>query len=324
MPVAAVPFLAKVGSFLGSPGFSAGLSSAGNFLSGLGQAFGWGRPSLSAQLDVSKRLAKYEHDLSMDAWREQVAYNDPARQAERLEAAGFSRHNLVGNASIAGNASGVPAASVDTPDLSKFQRGMNPDGIAKSLNFLQDFQLKKAEIDLANAEVRNKDADTDQKLSATRNQDAMFDGIIWDNKNKELQNGILSHEKEFKALQNEIAKDPVIGDKRSRELSLKEQGHRITQLLNDIDLHEFRFNQAQFEQNLRDFGVNPNNADPLTSLIATFFSQTFKTYGISTLPDLIDNVKSWFNFGPDLNDGDASNIALGLISLGMGLAADTN
>lgn len=130
-------------------------SGVGGLISGIGSLFGAGRPSLEKQLEVSKDMAKYEHDLSMDAWREQVAYNDPVRQAERLEAAGFSKHNLVGNASINGNATGVPAASVDTPDVSKFQRGLNLEGLS---TILKSFQV----MENANLEIENKKAVNDQ------------------------------------------------------------------------------------------------------------------------------------------------------------------
>ncbi len=133
--------LAKVGSFLGSPVGASLLGGAGSLLGNF-----IGGHSLSAQLDVSKKMAQYQHELNMDAWREEVAYNDPARQAERLEAAGFSRHNLVDNTSIAGNASGVPTTQVDTPDISNFQRKYDFSGLftmAQGLHQLQQFEEQK-------------------------------------------------------------------------------------------------------------------------------------------------------------------------------------
>lgn len=126
------------------------LGGVGNFI---GSLFGNGRPSLSAQLDVSKQMAKYQHDLNMDAWREQNAYNDPSAQMERLKNAGINPHSIAGNASVAGNASGVPSTQVDTPDISNFQRKIDFGSLSSMAQLISNLKNVQTDTDKKETEV---------------------------------------------------------------------------------------------------------------------------------------------------------------------------
>lgn len=305
-------FLGKLISGVGNF-FTGGLASGiGDFIGGIGSAFGMGQPSLADQVSASKDLAKYEHDLSMEAWREQTAYNDPSRIMERLKTAKINPHAIAGNASITGNASAAPTASIGDIDVSKFQKGMNPDGIMRAMSAFNAYKQQKANVRLTNAQARSLETQSD-------NNEALNPGIYIDNDNKKVHGDILKQELRAKELTNQIARDPVIGDLASRKLLLKEQSEKVQQLLNDNSLHKYRKSILEYKKTLVDFGVNPENGNPITTLIGTLFAQTMKTYGISCLPDLISNLKSWFKDEDKTeNSGDVDYVetAMELVEIG--------
>lgn len=142
----------------------------GDFIGGIGDFFstlsGDDKPSLKEQLDVSRIMAKYNYDLNMQAWNEQNAYNDPSAQMERLKNAGINPHAIAGTSSVAGNASGAPTVTVDTPDLAKFQRKTNFQSLMTMSQALQNMltsqtQNKKTEKEIKNLETIDQNNQSD-------------------------------------------------------------------------------------------------------------------------------------------------------------------
>lgn len=187
------------------PGIGDALSGLGDFV---GSIFGNGRPSLSAQLDVNKQLAKYQHDLNMDAWREQTAYNDPSAQMQRLKDAGLNPHSIAGSSSVSGNASPAPSSqSIQTPDLTNFQKKIDFSGLSKvGRAYAEANSIKQA---YKQGELHLKNQEADYLLKQKQQLSADMDNLL--KQQDYMQKGTLfEHDLEAKKIANRKAQEEYL------------------------------------------------------------------------------------------------------------------
>lgn len=127
-----------------------GLSAAGNVL---------GFNSAQSQIRSNERIMREQNDFNVKMWRMNNDYNSPASQAARLKAAGINPMILAGGKfqppAIA--ASAAPPAYASPDSASNAARNMSSAPI-------MSMQMVK-ELELMDAQKRNIDADTKQKLS---------------------------------------------------------------------------------------------------------------------------------------------------------------
>lgn len=101
-----------------SAGALAGIAAGATALSG-----GIQYATSMKSLRKNKKLAEYQHNLNMQAWREQAAYNSPEQQMQRLKDAGLNPNLVYGQGSgTTGQADPPPQFNAPTADLR-----VNPD-----------------------------------------------------------------------------------------------------------------------------------------------------------------------------------------------------
>ena len=128
----------SAGALIGIGSAISGVNTAGSLL---GQGLSYKK---------QKKLAKYQYDLNMQAWREQTAYNSPAAQMQRLVDAGLNPNLVYGNGNVANAADAppqyeAPRANFDTnPNLGQ--------GIASAMNL----QMTQAQVRGIYADIANK------------------------------------------------------------------------------------------------------------------------------------------------------------------------
>ena len=134
-----------------------GLSAAGNVL---------GYNSAQSQIRSNERIMREQNDFNVKMWKMNNEFNSPSSQAARLKAAGINPMILAGGKfqppAIA--ASAAPPAYAAPDSASNAARNM---GSAPILSM----QMVK-ELELMDAQKRNIDADTKQKLSGAGLNDA--------------------------------------------------------------------------------------------------------------------------------------------------------
>ena len=127
-----------------------GLSAAGNVL---------GFNSAQNQIRSNERIMREQNDFNVKMWRMNNEYNSPASQAARLKAAGINPMILAGGKfqppAIAASAAPPAYASPDSASNAARNMGSAP---------IMSMQMVK-ELELMDAQKRNIDADTKQKLT---------------------------------------------------------------------------------------------------------------------------------------------------------------
>lgn len=262
------------------------LPIVGDFASGIGDFFGSifgnGRPSLSAQLDVNKQLAKYQHDLNMDAWREQTAYNDPSRQMERLKAAGINPNSIAGNSSMSGNAGPAPnIQSISSPDLTNFQRKINFSGLAQAGRAYAEARSIKQQFDQGKLYLKNQEADLLLKEKEALSKE--MDNLL---KNQEyLQKGTMfSYNLEAKRIANANALQQYLAIQKSmREIDARV---RKLNLESDILGHQ----EKKWAEGINPFATWQDQlAKELINLIKNLFKDNDIDLSETTEKAFIDN-----------------------------------
>lgn len=89
------------------------LAGLGSAAIGAGTQIGTAMKSLKK----NKALAQYQYELNMQAWREQMAYNTPAAQMQRLVDAGLNPNLVYGNGNVANQADSPPQYEAPRADL---------------------------------------------------------------------------------------------------------------------------------------------------------------------------------------------------------------
>lgn len=97
---------------------------AGGLISGIGSLLGglFGLGSQSSANSANMELAKYAFDRNYQMWQEENEYNAPAKQMERLKAAGLNPNLVYGSGSVVGNTSGS-APKFNAPTMNPVSNG---------------------------------------------------------------------------------------------------------------------------------------------------------------------------------------------------------
>jgi len=96
----------------------------------------------------NKQMAEYSYSKDLEMWNRQNQYNAPESQMNRFKEAGLNP-NLIYGQGNSGNATTLPKYSA--PTLREKTRMPDISGVIPSY---QDYQLKKAQIDIANEQKR--------------------------------------------------------------------------------------------------------------------------------------------------------------------------
>lgn len=144
VPMAAAPVIAKAGLL-------STLGKVGGILSSVGNLFGIGRGR--RQNRRNRQNMRYQHDLDKQMWDYQNEYNTPAKQMERLKAAGLNPNLMYGQGTT-GNASGAPM----TKPLPAYQEAV-VDTTSAAQFFLQakmqDSQIKNLDSQTKSQDIKN-------------------------------------------------------------------------------------------------------------------------------------------------------------------------
>lgn len=132
------------------------LLGAGASLLGSGLNYG----SVQSTNAANKELAKYQYDLNLEMWNKQNEYNSPAKQMERLKAAGLNPNLVYGNGSVVGNTSGQ-MPKYEAPQLQAYQGFQDAAMNAYSVGKIHQETLRmQEEMDVMRASKNKLDADT--------------------------------------------------------------------------------------------------------------------------------------------------------------------
>lgn len=113
-----------------------------------GNAFGIGRGKREAR--HNRLNMRYQHQLDKEMWRYQNEYNTPAKQMERLKAAGLNPNLMYGQGTT-GNASGAPM----TKPLPEYREAQVDTSTAASI-YLQA-KMQEAQIENINTQTKSQD-----------------------------------------------------------------------------------------------------------------------------------------------------------------------
>lgn len=136
---------------LGAAGAAALIQGGTSLLGGI-----FGQSSQSRQNKANMKLAKYQHDLNMDAWRQQNEYNTPLAQMQRYRDAGINPHMVAGSGG-AGNAQSPPQYQAPTQEY----RDHFPADMLSSVvgDYIQQ-RNQKIQGDLLKEQIKSSEADT--------------------------------------------------------------------------------------------------------------------------------------------------------------------
>lgn len=152
---------ASLGAFFGGPtGAVAGFNGADAVLG----AVGLGSDQLAAeqQWKYKKKAADYAFDQNLQMWNLANAYNDPAAQMERLQAAGLNPNLVYGGGNVTGNSS-ASIPSYDTLNVNYTDRSTQRQQLAMALiDHQQRITNQAIENDLARQRLVLQERDADR------------------------------------------------------------------------------------------------------------------------------------------------------------------
>lgn len=125
-------------------------------------------------LKKNKAFAKYQYDLNMQAWREQMAYNSPAAQMQRLVEAGLNPNLVYGNGNVANQADSPPQYEAPRADLTT-SVDMSRH-ISAGLNLaMSQLQVRSIEADIASKRQAMLESAERTAGQAIKNAQGQFD-----------------------------------------------------------------------------------------------------------------------------------------------------
>ena len=125
-------------------------------------------------LKKNKAFAQYQYDLNMQAWREQMAYNTPAAQMQRLVEAGLNPNLVYGNGNVANQADSPPQYEAPRADLTT-EVDMSRH-IAAGLNLaMSSLQARSIEADIASKRQAMLESAERTAGQAIKNAQGQFD-----------------------------------------------------------------------------------------------------------------------------------------------------
>lgn len=112
---------------------------------------------------TNKKIAREANEAQYRLWQEQMAYNTPSAQMQRLIDAGLNPNSIYGSGNVTGNMAGSPP-SVQRAEMKPVMDGVNLlPSFMSVLTMYTDFKLKQQQIDNAKAAEDNIRADIDFK-----------------------------------------------------------------------------------------------------------------------------------------------------------------
>lgn len=121
------------------------------------------RLNTEATIAHQKEQSQLAYERDLEQWNRQNQYNDPSAQMARLKAAGLNPNMIYGSGSATGNVSGQSVKYHPAGGEFKQQPIQLPDVLGQ----YQDFEMKKANIDLINenAQLVGKKADAQDTIN---------------------------------------------------------------------------------------------------------------------------------------------------------------
>lgn len=125
-------------------------------------------------LRKNKAFAKYQYDLNMQAWREQMAYNTPAAQMQRLVEAGLNPNLVYGNGNVANQADSPPQYEAPRADLTT-DVDMSRHIVAGLNLAMSSLQARSIEADIASKRQAMLESAERTAGQAIKNAQGQFD-----------------------------------------------------------------------------------------------------------------------------------------------------
>lgn len=144
------------------------LSFAGDVVGGL-----LGIGAQSSANKANKELAEYQYEKNLEMWNRQNEYNSPARQMERLKAAGLNPNLVYGNGAV-GNASSAPP-QYDRPTINPVSNGgFVSDAVQHGIftsaqldNLKQQTELSKTQQKVQDAQIAKYGQEVSESIART-------------------------------------------------------------------------------------------------------------------------------------------------------------
>lgn len=219
-----------------TPPVAGALIGAGSSL--LGSVFG--SSSSRANYHRNKKLARYQHDLNMEGWREQNAYNTPAMQMQRYREAGLNPHMVAGSGT-SGNAESTPQYQAPSGNI---ENHFPKDLFQNALGTYFDIKTKDSQNKILQEQIRSAraQADVDEIQAATQGMDYR--------QRKE-------HDKDYRDPYGGKALSKYSQDYKGRELDnmIKALTFDIKKYDLDDKPNQMKFNQKEQEAKIKAMGL---------------------------------------------------------------------